>query len=175
MTHPYRPMLIAGSLLLLASGTAAAQGTAIPGTDGYNDYPRGREAYVKEVQQEVRVTLARLLDAMDRGDVDAATRLYTRDGVLVYPDGDAARSQAEIRARLAADIRRMPRFRIQESDVEASGDMAFISGMYVYDDTSGGGAPVARLGNVTLVMWRTWERQWRIRFMVLGGPLQPKS
>ncbi len=174
MTHPYRPMLIAGALLLLASG-AAAQGTAIPGTDGYNDYPRGRDAYVKEVQQEVRVTLARLLDAMDRGDVDAAARLYTRDGVLVYPDGDAARSQREIRERLAADIRRMPRFRIQESDVEASGDMAFISGMYVYDDVSGGGAPVPRLGNVSLVLFRTWERQWRIRFLVMGGPLQPKT
>ena len=174
MTHPLRPMPIMG-LLLLASGTAAAQGTAIPGTDGYNDYPRGREAYVREVQQEVRVTLAQLLDAMERGDADAAARLYTRDGVLVYPDGEAARSQREIRERLAADIRRMPRFRIQESDVEASGDMAFISGMYVYDDASGGGAPIARLGNVTLVMWRTWERQWRIRFMVMGGPLQPKS
>jgi uncharacterized protein (TIGR02246 family) len=175
MIHPLRPTLIAGSLLLLAAGTAAAQGTAIPGTDGYNDYPRGREAYVKEVQQEVRVTLAQLLDAMERGDADAAARLYTRDGVLVYPDGDAARSQREIRERLTADIRRMPRFRIQESDVEASGDMAFISGMYVYDDVSGGGAPVARLGNVSLVMWRTWERQWRIRFMVLGGPLQPRT
>jgi uncharacterized protein (TIGR02246 family) len=174
MIHPLRPILIAGTLLLLATG-AAAQGNAIPGTDGYNDYPRGREAYVKEVQQEVRVTLAQLLDAMERGDADAAARLYTRDGVLVYPDGDAARSQREIRERLAADMRRMPRFRIQESDVEASGDMAFISGMYVYDDTSGGGAPVARLGNVSLVLFRTWERQWRIRFMVLGGPLQPKT
>jgi uncharacterized protein (TIGR02246 family) len=173
MTHPLRLMLSLGALLLAAS-TAAAQGTVIPGTDGYNDYPRGREAYVKEVQQEVRVTLAQLLDAMERGDADAVARLYTRDGVLVYPDGDAARSQREIRERLAADIRRMPRFRIQESDVEASGDMAFVSGMYVYDDVSGGGAPVARLGNVSLVLWRTWERQWRIRFMVLGGPLQPK-
>jgi len=174
MIHPLRPMLMLGALLLLATSTAAAQGTAIPGTDGYNDYPRGREAYVKEVQQEVRVTLAQLLDAMDRGDADAVARLYTRDGVLVYPDGDAARSQREIRERAAADMRRMPRFRIQESDVEASGDMAFISGMYVYDDVSGGGAPVARLGNVSLVLWRTWERQWRIRFMILGGPLQPK-
>ncbi|HEX8672639.1 MAG TPA: SgcJ/EcaC family oxidoreductase [Longimicrobium sp.] len=173
MIHPLRPLLALGALLL-ATSTAAAQGTVIPGTDGYNDYPRGREAYVKEVQQEVRVTLAQLLDAMERGDADAVARLYTRDGVLVYPDGDAARSQREIRERLAADIRRMPRFRIQESDVEASGDMAFVSGMYVYDDVSGGGAPVARLGNVSLVLWRTWERQWRIRFMVLGGPLQPK-
>lgn len=175
MTHPLRPILVLGTISLLAAGTAAAQGTAIPGTDGYNDYPRGREAYVKEVQQEVRVTLAQLLDAMERGDVNAAARLYTRDAVLVYPDGEAARSQSEIRERLPADMRRMPRFRIQESDVEASGDMAFISGMYVYDDSSAGGAPVARLGNVTLVLWRTWERQWRIRFMVMGGPLQPRN
>ncbi|HYW07730.1 MAG TPA: nuclear transport factor 2 family protein [Longimicrobium sp.] len=164
------------SLLLLAAialpGTAAAQGNSIPGTQGNENRPRGREAYIREVRQEVRVTLALLLDAMERGDVDRLARLYERDGAIVYPDGETVRTQDAIRERLPADLRRMPNFRVQESEMETSGDMAVLMGMYVYDDR-GGAAPVTRLGNITLILWRGREREWRIRYMVLGGPPAP--
>ena len=113
------------------------------------------------------VTVTRLADALNRGDLDAAAGLYESEAVLVGTPGTAARGNAGIRDALREFIRLRTTLTTSSSRVLEAGDLALYLGRWRATGIGPDGAPVALGGESADVLRRQADGRWLI---VLDNP-----
>ncbi|MGH6689854.1 MAG: nuclear transport factor 2 family protein [Gammaproteobacteria bacterium] len=112
-------------------------------------------------------TVARLTDAVNRGDLDAATALYEPEAVLVGQPGNAARGHERIREALSGFIRLRPTLITTASHALEVGDLALYLGGWCLAGIGQDGAPVTMRGESADVLRRHPNGRWLI---VLDDP-----
>jgi uncharacterized protein (TIGR02246 family) len=107
----------------------------------------------QETSKDPRVLHQLFKSRFNEGDVSALTDLYEVDAVLVLPDGNLARGQAEIRQAYEQLLTAAPRLDLATRRVRVSGDLALMSNEWTMavggqpgTTLSGTTAEVARLG-----------------------------
>jgi uncharacterized protein (TIGR02246 family) len=107
-------------------------------------------------------TVARLTDAVNRGDLEAAAACYEPEAVLVGQGGDAARGVARIREALDGFIRLRPTLTTTASQVLEAGDLALYLGRWRLIGIGPDGAPVTMAGESADVLRRQSDGRWLI-------------
>jgi uncharacterized protein (TIGR02246 family) len=107
-------------------------------------------------------TVARLAEAINRGDLDAALALYESNAVMVARPGQLARGTAELRPALAGFIALKPALRIEAEQVVEAGDVALYLGRWSLRGTGPDGKPVAMSGESSDVLRRQKDGRWLI-------------
>ncbi len=107
-------------------------------------------------------TVARLTDAVNRGDLDAAATLYEPEAVLVGQPGNAARGHARIREELRGFIELRPTLTTTASRVLEAGDLALYLGRWRLTGIAPDGAPVTMGGESADVLRRQSDGCWLI-------------
>lgn len=122
------------------------------------------ERYVRDdaVPDEPTATVARLTDAVNRGDLDAAVMLYEPEAVLVGQPGRVARGHDQIRKALREFIELRPTLTTVASLVLDSDDLALYFGRWRLTGMASSGAPVAMDGESADVLRRDTDGRWRI-------------
>ncbi len=107
-------------------------------------------------------TVARLTDAVNRGDLDAAAALYEPEAVLVGQPGAAARGPAPIREAVRGFIGLQPTLTTTASRVLEAGDLALYLGRWRLTGIGADGAPVTMGGESADVLRRQSDGRWLI-------------
>lgn len=107
-------------------------------------------------------TVARLAEAINRGDLDAALALYEKDAVMVAQPGQLARGAAEVRGALAGFIALKPALQMQAEKVVEAGDTALYLGRWSLRGTDPSGQPVTMGGESTDILRRQRDGRWLI-------------
>lgn len=112
--------------------------------------------------QGPEATVARLTDAVNRGDLEAAAALYEPEAVLVGQPGDAARGDARIREALRGFIGLRPTLTTTGSRLLEAGDLALYLGRWRLTGIGPDGAPVTMGGESADVLRRQPDGRWLI-------------
>jgi uncharacterized protein (TIGR02246 family) len=107
-------------------------------------------------------TVARLAEAINRGDLDGAVALYEKDAVMVVQPGQLARGAAELRNALAGFIALKPTLRMEAERVLEAGDLALYLGRWSLRGTDPSGRPVAMSGESSDILRRQNDGRWLI-------------
>jgi len=107
-------------------------------------------------------TVARLADAVNRGDLDAAAALYEPEAVLVGQPGEAARGVAQIREALGGFIRLRPTLTTTARQVLEVGDLALYLGRWRLTGVGPDGAPLTTAGESADVLRQHSDGRWLI-------------
>jgi ketosteroid isomerase-like protein len=107
-------------------------------------------------------TVARLADAVNRGDLDAAAALYEAEAVLVGQAGHAARWHAEIREGLRGFIELRPTLTTTASRLLEAGELALYLGRWQLTGIGPDGVPVTMGGESADVLRRQSDGRWLI-------------
>ncbi len=118
--------------------------------------------YVVQTFADAESVLARLKTAWRDHDTEAATELFTEDGVFVYPGLGRIQGSAEVGERLAEVIPDVRELHTSILDFDATGRMALLFGGYYLEDVSG--EPVT--GSYLMVLMNT--KGWRIRSLAFS-------
>lgn len=107
-------------------------------------------------------TVARLTDAVNRGDLAAAVALYAPDAVLVAEPGKTARGHTRIREALQGFIHLRPTLTTSASRVTEAGDLALYHSRWQLTGIGPDGAPVTMGGESADVLRRHTDGSWMI-------------
>ena len=107
-------------------------------------------------------TVAGLMMAVNRGDLDAAAALYESGAVMVAQPGEVARGRDQIREALRGFIALRPTLATAAGHVLESGDVAVYLGRWTLTGAGPDGAPVAMGGESTDVLRRQSDGRWLI-------------
>jgi uncharacterized protein (TIGR02246 family) len=107
-------------------------------------------------------TVARLAEAINRGDLDAALALYEKDAVMVVQPGQLARGAAEVGSALAGFIALKPTLRMEAEHVVEAGDVALYLGRWKLHGTDPSGQPVTITGESSDILRRQKDGRWLI-------------
>jgi uncharacterized protein (TIGR02246 family) len=107
-------------------------------------------------------TVNHLTDALNRGDLERAVRLYEGNAVLVARPGQVARGSAELRSALRGFIDLKPRLTAQAQMVIEIGDVALYMGRWTLQGTDPAGQPVSMGGESADVLRRHPDGRWLI-------------
>jgi uncharacterized protein (TIGR02246 family) len=107
-------------------------------------------------------TVARLTDAVNRGDVEGAAALYEPEAVLVGQPGVVARGPARIREALRGFIGLRPTLITTASRVLEAGDVAMYLGRWRLTGIGPEGAQVTMGGESADVLRRQSDGRWLI-------------
>jgi len=107
-------------------------------------------------------TVARLAEAINRGDLDAALALYEKDAVMVVQPGQLARGAAEVRSALAGFIALKPMLRMEAEQVVEAGALALYLGRWSLRGTDPSGQPVVMSGESSDILRRHKDGRWLI-------------
>ena len=107
-------------------------------------------------------TVTRLVEAINRADLDGALALYEKDAVLVAQPGRIARGTAELREALAGFTALKATLRAETQQVVEAGDVALYVGRWSLRGTDPAGQPVAMSGESTDVLRRQKDGRWLI-------------
>jgi uncharacterized protein (TIGR02246 family) len=107
-------------------------------------------------------TVARLAEAINRGDLDGAVALYEKDAVMVVQPGQLARGAAELRNALAGFIALKPTLRMEAEQVIEAGDVALYLGRWSLRGTDPRGQPMAMSGESSDILRRQKDGRWLI-------------
>lgn len=107
-------------------------------------------------------TVARLAEAINRGDLDAALALYEKDAVMVAQPGQLARGTVELRNALAGFMALKPTLRMQAEQVVEAGDVALYLGRWSLRGTGADGKSVAMGGESSDILCRQKDGRWLI-------------
>jgi uncharacterized protein (TIGR02246 family) len=120
-------------------------------------------------------TVARLAEAINRGDLNAALALYEKDAVMVVQPGQLARGAAKMRDALAGFIALRPTLRMEAEQVVEAGDLALYLGRWSLRGTDPSGQPVAMSGESSDILRRQTDGRWLIALdNPWGAQLLPK-
>jgi uncharacterized protein (TIGR02246 family) len=106
--------------------------------------------------------VARLTEAMNRGDLDAAAALYEPEAVLVDQPGKAAHGDDRIREALREFLGLRPTLIITASRVFEAGDLVLYLGRWRLTGIGPDGAPVTMHGESADVLRRQPDGRWLI-------------
>jgi uncharacterized protein (TIGR02246 family) len=106
--------------------------------------------------------VARLVEAINRGDVDAAIALYESDAVMVVKPGEVARGTERVRQALAGFIALKPTLRMEGREVVEAGDVALYLGRWSLRGTDPAGKPVEMGGESSDILRRQDDGRWLI-------------
>src|SRR5262245_43205581 len=107
-------------------------------------------------------TVNQLMEALQRGDLDAALALYEIDGVLIAQPGQEARGSAQLAAALKQFIALKPRMISEALAVVERGDIALSIGRWSLQGTDPAGQPVSMRGESSDVLRRHDDGRWLI-------------
>lgn len=107
-------------------------------------------------------TVARLAEAINRGDLDAALALYEKDAVMVVQPGQLARGAAAVRNALAGFIALKPELRMEAEQVVEAGDVALYVGRWSLRGTDPSGRAVSLHGESSDILRRQKDGRWLI-------------
>lgn len=107
-------------------------------------------------------TVARLMEAINAGDLDVAVALYEKDAVLVAQPGALARGTADLRGALAGFVAMKAKLETKAERVIEAGDIALYVGRWSLQGAWPDGAPIAMSGESTDVLRRQKDGSWLI-------------
>jgi uncharacterized protein (TIGR02246 family) len=107
-------------------------------------------------------TVARLAEAINRGDLEAALALYEEDAVMVIQPGQLARGAAEMRNAFAGFIALKPTLRMEAEQVVEAGDVALYLGRWSLRGIDPSGQRVAMSGESSDILRRQRDGRWLI-------------
>src|SRR5262245_34635451 len=112
--------------------------------------------------QGVIDTVSRLIEAINRADLDGAVALYEKDAVLVAQPGQVARGATELKNALAGFIAMKSKLRSEAQQVVESGDVALYVGRWSLSGTDPAGRPVTINGESADILRRQKDGRWLI-------------
>jgi len=107
-------------------------------------------------------TVARLVEAINRGDIEAAVALYEKDAVMAAQPGSLARGIGQIRAALAGFVALKPTLRMEGREVIEAGDLALYLGRWSLRGTDPAGKPVEMRGESADILRRQKDGRWLV-------------
>ncbi len=107
-------------------------------------------------------TIKRLLEAMNRGDLEGALALYEPDGVLMVQPGQLARGSAQLREALRGFIALKPMLKADAHQIVEAGDVALYIGRWNLRGTDPSGKVVVMGGESADILRRQKDGRWLI-------------
>lgn len=107
-------------------------------------------------------TVAALVNALNRGDLDAAVELYRADAVFVAQPGTTLVGREAIRAALAAMLASKPKLTTHCHQVLVCGDQALYHGEWSMTGTAEDGSAFSQSGYSCDLIGRAADGRWRI-------------
>lgn len=107
-------------------------------------------------------TVNAFVDAMNRGDIDAAVAYYEPGGVLIAEPGASATGLDAIREALTQMLALRPSLRTTTHEVIATDDLALYHSDWQMAGTSPDGAPVVLSGKSADVLRKQADGGWKI-------------
>lgn len=127
----------------------------------------GSAAPPVSIAESRRSTLA-FTDAINGAELDAATRLFTRDACLLTPDATAVRGRRAIRPILAQLIAVDTQIFSEPSGVLSAGDSLLVRERWRMRSRGSGAAPFVRCCLAVLVLCRL-ESDWKLAIAAPWG------
>jgi ketosteroid isomerase-like protein len=115
-----------------------------------------------------------LARSLDRGDVEAATACFIRDGCLITPDATAIHGRDRIRPLLAQLVSRRTEVEVELSSAIRGGDALLVHERWRVAFGGVESARVAQIWHPTLVL-RQIEGDWRLAIAAPWGWGQTSS
>lgn len=112
--------------------------------------------------QSPKDTVNSLMEAMNRGDVDAAVALYEPGATLVVEPGTLATGAEALRKALEGFISLKPTLTTKKSTVIEVGDIALFCSAWSLSGTAPDGTPVSMGGHSSDVLRRQADGRWLI-------------
>src|SRR5262245_10051535 len=107
-------------------------------------------------------TVSKLVEAINRADLDGAVALYERDAVLVAQPGQIARGATELKNALAGFIAMKATLRSEAQQVVEGPDVALYVGRWTLNGTDPTGRPIAMGGESADILRRQKNGEWLI-------------
>ena len=107
-------------------------------------------------------TVDQLLEAINRGDLDAAVALYDPLATMVVEPGKVAKGKDEIRTALEGFISLKPTFKGETHQIVEGGDLALFCSRWSLIGTGADGKPVEMNGLSSDVLRRQSNGHWLI-------------
>lgn len=107
-------------------------------------------------------TVNRLMEAINRGDINGAASLYEPDAVIVAQPGQVARGTSAIRAALEGFIALKPALKGTAHQIVKAGDIALYCSKWTLTGTSPDGKRVDMSGASSDVLRRQPDGRWLI-------------
>ena len=107
-------------------------------------------------------TVTRLIEAINRADLDGAMSLYENEAVLVAQPGQIARGAPAVREALAGFTALKAKLTSEAQQVVESGDLALYLGRWSLRGTDPAGQPVDMGGESTDLLRRQKDGRWLI-------------
>jgi len=103
-----------------------------------------------------------LIEAANRGDLEAAVALYEPNASFVQESGQVVTGLAAIREAMQGFLALKPKFTIEVKAVQSGdGDLALLRAKWGLTGTGPDGKPVTMSGNSTEVVRRQSDGTWR--------------
>lgn len=110
----------------------------------------------------VKDVVKQLVDAVNRGDIEAALALYEPEATLVTEPGKLATGAKALREAFEGYISLNPTLKTQKSEVIVVGDVALYCSTWSLSGTAPDGTPVSMGGKSSDVLRRQADGRWRI-------------
>jgi Ketosteroid isomerase homolog len=115
-------------------------------------------------------TISRLVEAINRGNLEAALAVYEPEAVLVVRPGQVATGTAALRSALAGFIALKPTLKPEENRVIESGDVALYCSRWSLQGIDQHGREVWMNGRSSDVLRRQPDGNWLIAIDNPWGP-----
>jgi ketosteroid isomerase-like protein len=153
--------------------TSAAHAQMLPGASP--DYAGMDREFRSTTLREVNNLVEGLRAGWQQRDARGVADLYTDNAVLVLPEQEAIHGHKDIQAGLARVLPHAGGIQLSIVDSDVSTSLAFTSGQFYYEDTSGQ-ASVPVSGTYTLVMKGNGRGGWKIRSLIFNpSPSAPAA
>lgn len=108
------------------------------------------------------------LDALNRGDLEAASACFARHGCLITPDATAVHGRERVRPLLAQLIARRARIEADLSSAIAAGDVVVVRERWRLSTGGSEGGRLEQMLTATLAVSRI-EGEWKLAIVAPWG------